>query len=367
MQKNTKHVKYCLLGYGYASLVAYHKLALTHKKEDILILKNKTSSSIFTIEHNGEDFSPLPIYPVEESTLYSSSLFKSIPKQDPIKVSFSPLENFNLNNIKASKDSLASFMINKQGIDRNLCLGLKQWGKSMLQQPLSQVQYKIAKHYMSSSGNTRLGYVNGKSLYKYAVDQLNPNEWLYNSIEHIDVEKKEVHLNNSIIRYDTLLSTIPLHNLLHYCGLEQDHNTACASALFYFFTYDSGFKENQMIYDCDYTSATTRIFSVKDNFLLAQLGGQSRGKVTPETVKKRVEQLVPNIIDLHFAKELFVEMAYPLETVSGVKTQQSIEIVKQNAIMPFGRFGNWEYSDLHELDWKSIDNSSSTLTKAQLP
>lgn len=359
MQKHVQHVKYCLLGYGYASLLAYHKLALKHK--DIMILKRESAYSLFTMEHDGLDFSPLPIYPVAESELYNSSLFKNVPQQKPITVNFSSLENFNFDEKQVTEGSLASFMIDKQGVERNLCLGIKQWGEEMLTKPLSQVQSKIKKHYMSSLGNTRMGYVNGKSLYKYAIEQLEPNVWGYEDIINIDIEKKEIHLNNGIISYDTLISTIPLRKLLPLCVLEQDHDTSHAGALFYFFEYDAGFKENEMIYDCDYNSAITRIFSIKDNFLLAQLGENSFGTVSTKSVQQRIQQLVPGITNLQFAKELYVPMAYPLESITEPKTLQSLDTLKRNNILPFGRFGNWEYSDLHELAWSKIESLSNAL------
>jgi len=217
MKFNAVKVKYCLLGYGYASLVAYEKLLKTNKPEEILILQHNKASQIFTIEHDDIDFSPLPIFPVKESALYNSDLFKNIPNQEPITVRFSELENIELHALEVTKGSLADFMIKKQGVDRNLCLGLKQWGKKMLYAPLSQVQDKIKRHYISNGGNTRLGYINSKSLYAYAIEKLNPEILRFETLESIDIEKKQVYLDNQIIHYDNLISTVPLHYLLDLC------------------------------------------------------------------------------------------------------------------------------------------------------
>lgn len=94
MGKKQVKVKYCLLGYGYASLIAYHKLLKTNDHEDILILRDERVDPIFTIDHDGVSFSPLPIFPVQESELYQSDLFEGVPEQRPITVSFSELANF---------------------------------------------------------------------------------------------------------------------------------------------------------------------------------------------------------------------------------------------------------------------------------
>ena len=354
MNKRTIQVKNCFLGYGYASLIGYHKLLKCSNHEDNLILRNKNSSPIFTIEHEKDSFSPLPIFPVEESELYQSSLFNDVPKQEPISVSFSKLENFNHKDYQIKDKSLASFMLSNDGIDTRLCLGLKQWGDDMLTTPFSQVQDKIKRHYISKGGNTRMGYVNGLSLFKYAVDKLNPEVLDYSNLKKVDIEKKQVHTDNYIIKYDKLISTIPIHFLLDLCNLKQDHNTNHASAYFYFFKYKDGFNANQIIYDCDFKSDILRVFSIKDNFLLAQLRSDKHGQIPREKIQKRIQKLVPNIKELEFAKELFVPMSYPVELISTPDTLDSINVLKQNDIVPLGRFGDWKYSDLHELDWTSI-------------
>lgn len=361
MEKNRVQIKYCLLGYGYASLVAYQKLQKKHPHQDILILKDEKFDPIFTIDHQGVDFSPpLPIFPVKESELYQSDLFDDVPKQDPISVQFSDLSNFDPDLDQVKEGSLADFMIKKQGVDRNLCLGgLKQWGgPTMLHRPFSQVQSKINRHYISNKGNTRMGYVNGLSLFKYAVEKLQPQVLGYSGIEKIDLEAKELHTSQHIISFEQLISTIPpLHYLLAHCQLPpHDHDTESAAAYFKFFSYDGGFAENQIIYDCDLQSEILRLFSVNDTLLMAQIRGDAYGQVATEKIQARVQQLIPEIKGLQFARELYSRMGYPLELVDQPpQSVQSLATLKKHGIIPpLGRFGNWEYSDLHELDWASI-------------
>ena len=354
MEKRFIRVQNCILGFGYASLVAYHKLLFKNEKNEILILKNDNLSNLFTLEHEGLRFSPLPIYPVLSSELHNSALFKNLPSAKPIAVSFSELKNFELKEFEVTEGSLANFMITRQGIDHNLCLGLKQWGPNMFTNSFSQVKSKIARHYLSSNGNIRIGFYESKSLYEHATNVLRPNVFGYQNIVNIDLEKKEINLKDVVIGFDKLISTIPLHHLIDLCGLTQDHSSAYAGALFYFFQYDSGLDENQMIYDCNFNSVISRIFSINDTFLMAQIGGDKFGKIDMADVKQSIRKLAPGIVNLKFAKELYLPMAYPLESIIGQKTLQSIEILKSNNIVPFGRFGNWEYADLHELDWSSI-------------
>ena len=347
-------VKYGILGYGYASLIAYHKLLKTHKPEDILILQHKKAKPIFTLEHDGFHFSPLPIFPVAESDLYNSDLFDDIPKQKQIRVSFSELANFDYATFETKEGSLADFMIKAQGIDKNLCLGAKQWGEEMFTLPFNQVQSKIKRHYVAPKGNTRIGYIHGQSLFKYAIDKLEPNVLKYANIEQIDSKAKEVYLDDCIVRYENLISTLPIHKLLELCHLEHHHDNSYAGCQFHYFSYDHGFEENQIVYDCDYHSDIIRIFSISDKFLMVQLNSNKHNTTTISEIKQRVQELAPEINGLSYARELYVPMCYPLELISDQPTLKSISKLSSNAITPLGRFGNWEYSDLHELDWSSL-------------
>lgn len=354
MSKEIVNVKYCILGYGYASLIAYHKILKNNDHDDVLILQSKEAKQIFTLEHQNFQFSPLPIFPVKESKLYNSDLFDDVAEQKPIMVSFSKLKNFDYSTFKIKEGSLADFMVKAQGVDKNLCLGAKQWGEEMFTVPFSQVQSKIERHYVNPKGNTRIGYINGKSLFKYAIDKLNPNVLNYLNIEYIDVKEKEVHLNDSILHYEQLISTLPIHKLLKLCSLEYYHDTSYAGCKFHFFTHDGDFKENQMIYDCDYHSDIIRIFSISNNFLMVQLNSKKRNSVI-SNIEDRVQELAPNISGLSHVRKLYVPMCYPTELILDKSTLDSIACLKKNDIIPFGRFGNWEYSDLHELDWSIID------------
>lgn len=355
MSKELVQVKYCILGHGYASSILYHKILKNNKNEDVLILQNKKFEPIFTLDYEDFKFSPLPIFPVKESELYNSDLFADVPEQKPIKVFFSELVNFDYTTFETKKDSLADFMVKVQGIDKNLCLGAKQWGEGMFTLPFSQVQSKIKRHYVETKGNTRIGYLNGQSLFKYAIEKLNPNVLEYSSLQKINVAKKKIHLEDSIISYDNLISTIPLNYLLQLCDLNYAHDGVVTGCHFYFFKYTGGFEENQMVYDCDYNSKIIRIFSIRDNFLMVQLNGKKYNTIAISKIKDRIEVLAPGIRGLEYARDLYLPTCYPLELISDQGTLESISYLKNNNVLPFGRFGNWEYSDLHELDWSSFD------------
>ncbi len=111
-----------------------------------------------------------------------------------------------------------------------------------------------------------------------------------------------------------------------------------------------------MVYDCDFRSSIFRVYSPSDTIIVAQVSSFKKGEVKALDIIKRIKELVPSIKSLTFEKELFFQMSYPLESISNSTVLANIKELKQNSILPFGRFGGWEYKDLHELDWESIYN-----------
>lgn len=352
--KKTLPKKIYILGYGYAGLIAYHKLLKKYDADDIVILKNSERRHILTLDHEKLRFSPLPIFPVLESKLYQSDLFDTIEKQDPIKVSYTEVANFHYLKHTIQEKSLAEFMISNKDINKWLCLGLKQWGPKMLNEPFSQVRSKIERHYLSNERSTRIGYINGQSIFQLAIEKLNPNITNYRTIKSINYLKKQVTIDDVIVNYDKLISTIPLPSLLDLCGKKVHYDFASVSAYFFYYEFDSGMEENQVIYDCDYTSNILRIYSITTSFLLVQLQAHEYKNIDKKEVKNRLIEMVPSFKGLKFIRDLYAPNSYPTENIEDKTVLQNIEELKQNDILPFGRFGQWKYTDLHELDWSLL-------------
>ncbi|TMM58197.1 hypothetical protein FEE95_01865 [Maribacter algarum] len=352
--KKKIHKKICLLGYGYASLIAYHKLLERYNASDIVILKKSSRNHFLTIQHHEIEFSPLPIFPVLESELYLSDLFKNIPKQKPIRVRYTDVANFDFREHTIGENSLADFMISNESINKWLCLGLKQWSEKMLTKPYKQVRSKIERHYLSKNKATRIGYINGLSLFNLAIQKIEPNIIQYSDIEKIDYLKKEVITNEIIINYDHLISTIHLPELLSLCQKPSAYNFESIPAYFFYYTFDGEMEENEVVYDCDYNSSILRCISVTDSLLLVQLQAHKYGEVQEKAIQLRIKEIVPEIKELKYLRDLYAPTSYPTENIEDETTLENIAILKENNILPFGRFGQWEYSDLHEIEWCSL-------------
>jgi len=114
------------------------------------------------------------------------------------------------------------------------------------------------------------------------------------------------------------------------------------------------FKANKIIYDYDLNSDILRAFSATDNIIVTQLPGYKKGKIKIVDVSQRLCELVPTLKELKFEQELHLSMSYPIEAITDSHTLESIHLLNDNSVLTFGRFGSWEYLDLHELNWESI-------------
>lgn len=354
MDRKFLKTKICILGYGFTSLIAYKKLLEKYNHNDILILKDVSAKDILTLEIDSLIFSPLPIFPVLESDLYNSGLFENKEHKESIKVSYTEVTNFNLKKYEIKSKSLASFMVSNDSINKWFCLGLKQWGEDFLSKPFNQVQSKIKNHYLSKNGNTRIGYSDSLSQYYDVVKSLNPIVTKYREILNIDYKNSLLITDSKKIKYEKLISTIPIDKLLSFCNFNVTPDLDYFGSYFFYFRYSEGFNKNNLIYDCDFDSEILRIFSINDNFMMVQLKSIKSTGIDSTIIKNQILKLVPSIKNLKFSGELILPMSYPVEDIADKETLNAIENISKFNLIPFGRFGEWKYTDLHELNWKKI-------------
>jgi len=273
-----------------------------------------------------------------------------------LKISFSELGNFNISDHEIHSKSLADFLYKDQSSLKSIILSIKQWGLSIFTNELSEVRNKISRNYISNN-NVKVGYVDGLDLYYHFCfsSGLNPEVLNLKSIEKIDYKNKVILTNRGEIHYKKLVSTIPIKYLLGYCGFETIDSAFISNpSYFFYFRHASEFPENKVIYDCDIRSSIFRFYSTTDNIIVAQISTFKKGKVKVSEIIGRIKELVPSIKSLTFEKELFFQMSYPVESISDPMVLDHIQELRQNSILPFGRFGSWEYKDLHELDWEGV-------------
>ena len=352
--KNKIECDYCLLGNGYASNVASYLLKKRGKQSTILGLGS--SMKPYELQLGNDMISPLPIFPEKNSTLFEELELSTRFPEPKVDFSFSELGDFNISDHKIHRNSLADFLYKDESSLMSIILSIKQWGLSIFTDELAEVRNKISRNYISSN-NVKVGYLEGLDLYYHFCfsSGLNPEVLNLKSIEKIDYKNKRIITDRGEIHYKKLISTIPIKYLLGYCGLEAPSSAFISyPSYFFYFRHTSPFPENKIFYDCDIRSSIFRFYSVTDNIIVAQISTFKKGEVTASEIIKRIKELVPSIESLTFEKELFFQMSYPVESISDPMVLGHIQELKQNSILPLGRFGNWEYKDLHELDWESM-------------
>lgn len=65
---------------------------------------------------------------------------------------------------------------------------------------------------------------------------------------------------------------------------------------------------------------------------MAQIRGDAYGQVTTEKIQARVQQLIPEIKGLQFARELYSRMGYPLELVDQPQSLESIAHLQKHGV-----------------------------------
>lgn len=352
MSKSIVEISHCLLGIGYTSILASH--LLKEKGINSIILGFPKDKAVFELKLSNCSISPLPIFPVKDSFLFEAlKLNESIPLST-VEVNYSEVKNCNYNDFKIHPNSLGEFIYKDDSALKAFGLSLKQWGESILTYPLTEVQNKIKRHYLSGTKNTRVGYLNGFTLYYHFLQKLNPDILNFTSLEKIDFKNKIVFTDSYEIHYKKLISTIPINHLLTNCNFEIHIPPIYEGSYFFYFNHSSEFLANKIIYDCDLNSNILRVFSATDSLIVVQLPSYKRGQIKVADISQRLRELVPTLKELNFEQELFMPMSYPIESITDSQTLENIHMLKENSVLPFGRFGNWEYSDLHELNWESI-------------
>lgn len=352
--KNNIETEYCLLGNGYASNVASYLLKQKGKESTILGLNSNINP--YELKLADGVISPLPIFPEKTSKLHKDLQLETLFPVAKVEISFSELVDFNISDYKIHKNSLAEFLYKDQSSLLSIVLSMKQWGLSIFTDPLTEVRNKISRNY-TSNNNIKIGYLDGFDLYYHFCfsSGLNPELQNLDAILKIDYKNKMILTDRGEVHYKKLISTIPIKYLLGYCGFKTEASSFSSfPSFFFYFKHASPFPENKVVYDCDFKSSIFRVYSPTNTTIVAQVSSFKKGEVKVTDIIERIKEIVPSIESLTFEKELFFQMSYPVESISDTTVLDNIQELKQNSILPFGRFGGWEYKDLHELDWESI-------------
>lgn len=310
----------------------------------------------------GVSFSPVPIFPVRESkltrmmTLETSAHAPVVTKSyvgdsgKPVKHHCTP---------GAYAESLVAAGDKER---RHLVLSLKLFGQRIFTDGLPELRSKVARQYRTGQLRAaRLGYTHGLSPYSRFLQSTPLGERVIGRVVCVDLDSREVTAGNSRVAYHLLVSCIPMPDLLSsLCGVEPQLSFESEGAQFYLLRADAKLVPNSLVYDCDIDSPVYRAFAPNEKLVITQIA-KPRWGVDPRVVCERIGSLLRLQRPPRFLRSYSLARCYPLGASSAGHKEQVAEDLARCDVLLFGRFGRWEYKDLHELDWSIIDDIAEHL------
>lgn len=345
-------VDFCILGGGPTALL----LASVLKKEKtrFLLITEKLEGALVRLNVNGRIFNPIPIFPAINSYLYTKlNLDEIFPHNEQLRFEYANLLDVDILKL-CLPDSAGATLYRTQGA-QSLALSRKQFGEIVMKKPLQRLQDKVARHYSPNGQSfSRLGFANGISAYLTYINQQSPFPVIDGKITSVDVNAQKVFIEKIEIRYKYLISTIPLPEFFTYANIEDELSFVSTSAQFYVFQTEAHLSANQIIYDCDINSCVYRVFIPHEHFLSVQVAHDCQNQ-NPSKILDRVQELLHNNNLFRYIQTINLKNCYPLDVIPLAKHEKIRSLLEQKGVYLFGRISQWEYLDLHELDWKLID------------
>ena len=248
---------------------------------------------------------------------------------------------------------------------RTLTLASKQYGRELLSRPLSLVRAKVDNSYLRANASEfhRLGYVGGRSRYAIAMEILLRSLTTNNSsIREINPSDRSVVLaTGQRLMYKRLIFTGRITQLADLLGV-RPYSPLSAPAHFCVGRCDKG-EPNQITYDLRDDSPVFRVITTDTRIWVAQLSQdyairEKQSQVPEDSLGADLKAALADLLETGsieiLAGLLTLNGAYPLERLP-IEYEQELESRCQDAgVVRFGRFAEWRYVDLHELDWSRI-------------
>lgn len=344
--------KICILGGGIlAHLCA---MFLSVREKDALVLADSHYGMLDPTTLRGVSFNIIPIFATYNSIL--TKIFGSFCGSE----SCSPLEVMSYGtsidyHYRHANDSEMFRFINEtfKFPQTALCLAEKHLGRTIFLREYPELVKKIKRHYSGISPVKRVGFKDGFSSYYTYMKKIDiPSMRI--TPRDIELKNKMVVTETCKITYDHLISTISLDKLIKLCHLPFEFSLLGEGASFLVFETNEKVRPNCMVYDYDWLSPVYRVFIPRENILIVQIAQKSFGMSL-----QNVAERVCHILDLQTMPECIAvksaERCYPLGVSNQGERDRLFNILKSYGVFPFGRFGSWEYKDLHELDWELLN------------
>jgi hypothetical protein len=243
-----------------------------------------------------------------------------------------------------------------------LVLSEKLFGETIYEEPMPELRKKVKAHYIRSQKGKRVGYVNGKSPYYFILKDNNHREIIQDQIIFLDTKNKIVQTNNATVQYKVLINTFKLPQFLDLINIDHSLEFNSESANLVLLLTQENLKENMLIYDCDINSPIYRCFTPDCITIIVQLS-KICSSINIELIINHVKKILTINYDISYIGNKIITDSYPISITPyadfiNIKQQ----LISQDIVL-LGRYGNWEYKDLHELKWEQINEITDIIRR----
>ncbi|MFJ1491670.1 hypothetical protein [Capnocytophaga canis] len=350
----------CILGTGpVARICSYYCKNIRH-----FIVGNSTAmGSLSKFKILDGEVNLVPIFPV-----YQSSLYEELWGKDNIKHNL--LEYIHYGEIikefekiqyllsKAKPESYVSEHLRKGNsieTKKNIVLAYKLFGNIIFDKRLGRVCNKVNRHYEKKAPNARIGFINSLSPYYEKLQVISGGEFLPEEIKEIDIANKIIITTKSEIKYKRLISTMNLKEMMSKINKKIDIQLFGHPAFFYIFKTTICLHPDKVIYDLEIESPIYRIFIIDLNTIIVQLSYlESISNEDSQPITNRLKQIFGYRFTTEFEYKYSINDAYPIDSSSDIELNEYMKELEENDIVLIGRFSEWKYLDLHELNYSKI-------------
>jgi len=292
---------------------------------------------------HGRPFTMLPIHVASETSLADRLNQAGSLPNDMLKVSYQPSAEVS---VKVDAPQCLSFF-------RSRLFG-------ELGQSFEGVRKKESKHYgVARPKSPRFGYVEGLSPYYKYLQQLPAVPTLSLTGARFDFKGKSLAVGEEKVRYRALVWAHPLEFLRGATDTPALPAFECvaADASFCVLTAQRSPPANLLVYECSGSSPVYRVFTPDTGIAVAQLCHDAEHSA-PDEVAGAVGCLFSEFSegsDWRVEYRITTRSVYPISLGPAGVRASLYEWCESCDVLLFGRFGRWEYKDLHDLDWGAID------------
>jgi hypothetical protein len=238
----------------------------------------------------------------------------------------------------------------------SLALAAKQFGQRVITEPLAEVQRKIERHYLGQARprSHRLGYVDGQSPYVAVLRSIAARFPVVRSRPVAVTENRQVVLDDGrTLAYDVLVNTLPLPLIAELVGGPAATGVA-GSASFLLARIAPG-AANALVYDVTPGTPVFRVLTPHPDIAVVQLSltwCEGRRQVWVPELRARVERLLGTRVEELVGEQIRIRLAYPIDPPAGGVSAAIERVCRGRRVINVGRFAEWRYIDLHEIDWE---------------